>query len=136
MRLFLDANVLFSAAKSAGPMRELLSSLMHAGHELRADDYVVEEARRNLLLKVPQAAIQLDALLRIVSLSPGPAVVRTHVSLPLPSKDKPVMEAAIALKCDILVTGDKTHFGPLYGKVIDGVEVLSPAQTARKLLAS
>jgi hypothetical protein len=46
------------------------------------------------------------------------------------------MEAAIALKCDILVTGDKTHFGPLYGKVIDGVEVLSPAQTARKLLAS
>jgi hypothetical protein len=54
MRLFLDANVLFSAAKSAGPMRELLMSLVRADHDLRADDYVVEEARRNLALKNPK----------------------------------------------------------------------------------
>ena len=51
MRLFLDANVLFSAAKSDGPMRELLTRLARAGHELCADEYVLEEARRNLALK-------------------------------------------------------------------------------------
>jgi hypothetical protein len=46
------------------------------------------------------------------------------------------MEAAIALGCHVLVTGDKTHFGALYGKSVEGVEVLSPAQVAAKLLAA
>jgi uncharacterized protein len=134
MRLFLDANVLFSAAKSAGPMRELLTSLVRGGHELCADDYVVEEARRNLALKVPEAGSELDKILQIVTVSSGPAKVRPHASLPLPPKDQPVMEAAIRLACDILVTGDKTHFGALYGNSVEGVEVLSPAQVAAKLV--
>jgi predicted nucleic acid-binding protein len=134
MRLFLDANVLFSAAKSAGPMREMLISLVRRGHELHADEYVVEEPRRNLALKVPEAVGQLHDVLRVITVAAGPAKVRAHASLPLPDKDQPVMEAAIALACDILVTGDKSHFGALYGKSIEGVEVLSPAQVAGKLL--
>ena len=34
----------------------------------------------------------------------------------------------MALKCDALVTGDRTHFGAGYGKVFDGVTIYSPAQ--------
>ena len=47
MRIFLDANVLFSAAKSAGAIRLLLHALHAAGHRLVADEYVATEARRN-----------------------------------------------------------------------------------------
>jgi hypothetical protein len=45
-----------------------------------------------------------------------------------------VLEAAIRSGCDILVTGDRTHFGRLYGATIDGVEILAPAAVAGKLL--
>jgi hypothetical protein len=49
----------------------------------------------------------------------------------LPEKDRPVLVAAMALKCDALVTGDRTHFGPGYGKTFDGVTLYSPAQLAQ-----
>lgn len=55
MRVFLDANVLFSAAKSDGAVRQLLRLLVDGGHECWADGYVVAEARRNLIAKGPQA---------------------------------------------------------------------------------
>ena len=41
---------------------------------------------------------------------------------------------AIRHHCDILVTGDRTHFGQLYGKTIQGVSVLSPAMLAETVL--
>ena len=135
MRLFLDANVLFSAAKSDGPMRRLLALLRHDGHELCADDYGFEEAQRNLALKVPQALVELEAVMRLVSMPSGTARVRADSSWPLPPKDQPVLEGAIRHECEILVTGDKSHFGALYGKAIEGVTILSPAQVAAKLLS-
>jgi hypothetical protein len=63
MRIFLDANVLFSAAKTDGAVRRLLGLLVDAGHECWADAYVVEEARRNLMAKAPSRASVLDSLL-------------------------------------------------------------------------
>ena len=44
MRLFLDANILFSAAKSDGAVRRLLELLLARGHACWVDGYVVEEA--------------------------------------------------------------------------------------------
>ena len=43
MRVFLDANVLFSAAKSVGAVRELLKRLEESGHQCCVDAYVIEE---------------------------------------------------------------------------------------------
>lgn len=63
MRIFLDANVLFSAAKSDGPMRQLLGRLIDAGHECHVDGYVIDEARRNLVAKAPETEAVLRALL-------------------------------------------------------------------------
>ena len=116
-------------------MRRLLALLRHDGHELRADDYVLEEARRNLALKIPDALADLDAVMRLVSMRSGTARVRADSPWPLPAKDQPVLEAATRHECEILVTGDKTHFGALYGKAIEGVTILSPAQVAARLLA-
>lgn len=133
MRIFLDANILFSAAKTDGAVRHLLSLLVHGRHELWADGYVVEEARRNLGLKSPESIAALEALLKIVSLGPVAAPRGAGAALQLPEKDRPVLEAAIRHMCDILVTGDRTHFGRLYGSVVEGVEILAPAALAEKL---
>ena len=42
----MDANILFSAAKSDGAVRALVKLLLDEGHECCADAYVVAEARR------------------------------------------------------------------------------------------
>ena len=133
MRIFLDANVLFSAARSAGAIRQLVYALHAAGHILVADEYVATEARRNVAAKAgSEATSYLQALLTRIEVSPVqyPPTLQTNV-LWLPEKDRPVLVAAMALKCDALVTGDRTHFGPGYGKAFDGVTIYSPAQLAQ-----
>jgi hypothetical protein len=55
MRIFLDANILFSAGKSAGAMRGFLQTLKSDAPTLVADAYGVEEGRRNLEAKFPAA---------------------------------------------------------------------------------
>ena len=135
MRVFLDANILFSAAKSAGAVQQLLRNLMADSHHLVADDYVVTEARRNIAAKAgPQAVRDLDELLGQVSVGKMQMVAAPEaMSDWLPEKDRPVLQAAIGLGCDVLVTGDRTHFGPGFGKSYGGVTVYSPALLAAVL---
>ena len=135
MRVFLDANILFSAAKSDGAIRQLLRNLTLAKHTLVADGYVQAEAQRNIAAKADAQAVRdLDALLSQVEVSAvqfaqsSPAL--QAAALWLPEKDRPVLLAAMALTCDVLVTGDSTHFGPGYGKRFEGVMVCSPRQLA------
>jgi hypothetical protein len=47
-----------------------------------------------------------------------------------------VLAAAIALDCDALVTGDRTHFGAGYGRAFGGVTIHSPRSLAEMLLVS
>lgn len=49
-------------------------------------------------------------------------------------KDAPVLAAAIASGADVLVTGDRMHFGHLFGRRGRGVKVLSPADALGLLL--
>lgn len=134
MRVFLDANVLFSAAKSDGAVRELLRRLLQAGHVLCADAYVVEEARRNLLQKGEGAVTTLEELLASVAVAPyrRRELPRT-VAERLDAKDQAVLSAAVGMECDVLVTGDRTHFGALYGHVLLGVRIESPRSLADTL---
>jgi predicted nucleic acid-binding protein len=135
MRIFFDANVLFSAAKSDGAVRQLLALLIDAGHECWADGYVVEEARRNLLAKAPEGVQVLDAFLARMNLAATQSISETiDAALVLPEKDRPVLVAAIRLKCDVLVTGDRTHFGTFYGTRLGGVAIHSPRSLATTLL--
>ena len=135
MRIFLDANILFSAARADGAIRQLLALCEAAGHELWADAYVLEEARRNLAAKIPAGLPVLKAMATRISIG---GLIAGNSLLPdtmaLPEKDRPVLAAAIHHRCDILVTGDRTHFGPLYGTTIRGVTVLSPAMLAESIL--
>ncbi len=136
MRIFLDANILFSAAKSDGSVRELLARLHAAGHTLCADAYVVAEARRNLEDKGANALKAFMALLAKFEVAPFQASESPpDVTAMLPENDRPVLAAAIRLGCDALVTGDRTHFGVLYGKVVGGVKIHSPFSLAQDLLS-
>lgn len=134
MRIFLDANILFSAARADGAIRHLLALCEEDGHELWADAYVFEEARRNLAAKTPAGLPVLEAMAARISIS---GLIAGNSLLPdtmvLPEKDRPVLAAAIHHRCDILVTGDRTHFGPLYGSTIRGVTILSPAMLAESI---
>lgn len=130
LRIFLDANILFSACRSDGAIRKLLQRLEEDGHALMADSYVTEEARRNLLAKAPaDASLVLQALEARLEVAPA-QTGRLDPELDLSwleSKDQPVLLAAIALRSDVLVTGDKAHFGPAYGHAFRGVLVCPPA---------
>jgi hypothetical protein len=136
MRIFLDADLLFSAAKGDGAVRRLLTLLVEAGHECWADGYVVEEARRNLAAKAPEGVPALSALLARMHLAAAQAHPATsEAATALPEKDRPVLAAAVRLECDALVTGDRTHFGAFYGKTLGGVRIYSPRLLAEALVA-
>ena len=136
MRIFLDANILFSAARADGAMRTLLTLLRGRSHRLVASQSVLIEASRNLERKATAVALSdLDAIQSTLEISNREHGDRsaTHTAW-LPTKDRHVLAAAIALKCDALITGDKTHFGSGYGERFGNVLILSPRMAAETLL--
>ena len=135
MRIFLDANILFSAARADGAIRRLLVLLDKAKHTCWVDGFVIEEARRNLAAKSPSGLPELDTLIeRLHRIPTQPRNFDLEAMLPLPEKDRPVLAAAIQSKCHALVTGDRTHFGALFGKSLHGVAIYSPGSLAEQLL--
>lgn len=122
-RLFLDANVLFSAAyRSDARLRELWAA---KDVKLVTSSYAVEEARRNL--NSPEQREELEKLMRKMEvLASSPA--ERPVTINLPQKDRPILLAAIESKADYLITGDFTHFGKYYGKTVEGVLILTPSE--------
>lgn len=90
--------------------------------------YAIEEAWRNLALDRPPALTRLQRLTtKLTVINPRQGLnLPAHVRLD--AKDQPILLAAIHAKADYLVTGDGRHFGHLYGKRVDGVMVLRPAQ--------
>jgi predicted nucleic acid-binding protein len=125
-RIFLDANVLFSAVFLENSGLARLWQLEDA--ELLSSAYAVEEARRNLVLGRPPAVIRLERLTPKLTLVDPPGDLKLPAGVRLDSKDRPILLAAIHGKADFLLTGDGRHFGHLYGKRIEGVMVLRPAQ--------
>jgi hypothetical protein len=63
MRIFLDANILFSAANPSSAIRQLLNMARTAGHECWADEHVIREAHRNLFLKQRERIPDFERLL-------------------------------------------------------------------------
>ena len=123
--IFLDANVLFSAAyRSDAGLRKLWRL---AGVRIVTSAYAVEEARRNL--SQPPQHRELDELLGCVEVVPT-AAPTDHLlfsRVELPNKDRPVLLAAIGVGATHLLTGDFWHYmGPYRGKRIQRVLILSP----------
>jgi len=122
--LFLDANVLFSAAyrEQSGILKlwEIKSAT------LVSSAYAVEEARRNLNTESQKERLE-KLVTRLKNICPF------HVNLDLPDnieireKDRPILMSAIVSKADFLITGDVRDFGKFYCKKIRGVMILPPS---------
>lgn len=132
MRVFLDANLIFSAAQTASPSRQFIETLArHA--TLITHPAVWLEAERNLHAKRPGWLDGLASLKPLLYFHTG---VAACPDAGLPAKDQPVLAAAIASRADRLVTGDRTHFGPLFGQSIQGVKILSTQMMADEMQAN
>ena len=123
-RVFLDANVLFSAAYRADS--GLLRLWELRGVTLVTSDYAVEEARRNLRESDQRAALngivgRTEIVRGTFDGVPLPRSVR------LPEDDKPILRAAIAAGCNSLLTGNLRDFGPYLEKTVGGVLIQRPA---------
>ncbi len=126
-RLSLDANVLFSAAYR--PSAGLLQFWKLKNVILCSSRYALEEARINLTEETQRR--RLARLAKSIQLfDPIPHELTRRI--PLPDKDVPILLAAIEARATYLITGDVRHFGPFFGKAIEGILVLSPADYLKK----
>jgi predicted nucleic acid-binding protein len=137
MRVFLDANVLFSAAyRDTGSVRVFFEIAARGVCSLVASPYAIEEARRNIAMRYPDRAAALEALAARIEAcrEPSPETVAKALGAGLPAKDAPILAAAVEAGCHILVTGDRTHFGKLYGRRWNGTAVMLPADAVELLI--
>src|SRR5215813_13907560 len=126
-RLFLDANVLFSAAyrSKAGllqlwKLKDVVLCTSHyaaEGARLNLSDHVQRHRLAKLLLAVQFCDAWERELPRGIS---------------LPEKDAPILLAAIEVRATHLLTGDVRHFGPYFGKTIEGVLIMLPGEYLRR----
>jgi predicted nucleic acid-binding protein len=124
IRLFLDANVLVSAAWKDGSKVCRLWQII--GVELLTSNFVVAECLRNLPRDEQQSRfVQLLLALRVLNFEKLP---RLESPPPLPEKDQHVLAAAVLARADFLVTGDRKHFGAWYGGSVCGIRVEPPAR--------
>ena len=110
MRVFLDANILFTAAHNPKGKAALVIELGEAGiWRLATSPYAAEEARRNIARKFPACNESLDAILQNI------VPVSDDQEIPCPAglaeKDRPIFRAARACRADVLLTGDLRDFG-------------------------
>lgn len=121
-RLFLDANVLFSAAYR--PDSGLRRLWILPDVQWVTSEYAAEEARVNLADDTQRQ--RLNKLLRETIFVPAMPAATLPGDLDLPEKDRPILLAAIEARATHLLTGDKLHFGKLFGRDTSGVRILPP----------
>ena len=126
-QFFLDANILFSAARDPAGRSATLITLAHHAHALVATSaYAIEEARRNLALKASSALPRLDQLVRHLRVVPdaAPDLVRQVAARHLvPLADAPILAAAVRAHAECLVTGDRRHFGHVMDRHVSDLPV-------------
>jgi len=124
-RLFLDANILFSAAyRSDAGVQRLWTA---PNSELVTSDYAIEEATRNLADADQRE--RLDGLLESVEIVPSRVLdpdLRGNVQLR--DKDWPILSGAVAAGATRLITGDVRDFGSYFGQKVLGILILPPSK--------
>lgn len=96
----------------------------------------MEEALTNLQAKRPATVPVLVTLLDGIGFVPAPP---SELSEALEGRvtdpdDVPVLAGALYAGADLLVTGNRRHFGKLYGEKVGGCLVLPPTEALEFLL--
>lgn len=129
-RIFLDANVLFSAAYGSPGIQRLWDMARNGQCKIIASAYVIEEARRNL--ESPEHLSRLERLIEEIEVVP-----ESDPEMPCPialaEKDRPVVIAAIQAGATHLLTGDLKHFRSHLGQVVQGLRIQTPREYLNRL---
>lgn len=132
MRVFLDTNVLASAAATRGLCADVLREVL-TSHELLTSAQVLSELKRVLRTKFGVAQDLIDDF---ISLMREDTVLAEPGQLPTveiqDQDDLPILSAAISAEADVFVTGDKEILD--IGR-IEKLAILSPRQFWEKLKA-
>ena len=136
MRVFLDANVLFSASLFARGNAPLLVEIGRAGGcRLLTSPMTLQEAGRNPARKAPQALDRFKHVQAVIELVLDASADLLLWAQGLPVKVAPILAAAVLARADLLVMGDRRHFGPLFGRTLQGVRLLALADGLAAVLA-
>jgi putative PIN family toxin of toxin-antitoxin system len=132
MKVFLDTNVLVSAAATRGLCSDVLREVF-ASHELFISDQVLAELRRVLGLKFGVSQDLIDDFIWLLEQDSIPAQPAQLPRIELKDRDDlAIVGAAITGGVEVLVTGDKEL---LDLKRIANLEILSPRQFWERLKA-
>ena len=132
MRVFLDTNVLASAAATRGLCADVLREVL-ASHELLISAHVLRELRRVLRNKFGVEQDLIDEFIWLMSQDNVLARPRKIPNVEIQDQDDlPILSAAISAQADVFVTGDKEILD--IGQ-IENLAILSPRQFWEKLKA-
>ncbi len=129
MRVFLDANVLFSASNLGSNIAQLVEWLVTEASAVTSD-LACAEARRNLALKRADWLPAFEQLLRRIEQVPSALF---DLPVTLDEKDQPLLCAAFRAGCTHFATGDRRDFGHLFDKTVLGVQVVDLLRLAELL---
>ena len=110
-RVFLDANVIFSAALGGESFTQLWSTRTAGLATFCTSPQCVDEARRNLTLKKPHALARLETVFLDIELVDPPLAALPWAEGKLPEDDSWVVAAAVGCNANVLLTGNTRHFG-------------------------
>ena len=128
MRAFLDSNVLVSGIAFGGNEHALLLLTFTSDHTFVTSDDVQEEAMQVLRATFPRFREEAHEILSLVRAEVVPqdsyaARLQDFPRLRDPN-DAHVLAAALASRCDLLITGDKDLL--VLGQV-EGLRIVKPA---------
>ena len=126
MRIFLDSSVLLSACGSEKSLSRLIAEIApDRGWHLISASYCRAETIKNLGKLGAEAALRWPDIQSKVEWVPNALTSRKPLLLTA-SKDKPVLISALAAKCEVLLTLDKSDFGIVLGTTVYGMRVHTP----------
>lgn len=111
MRVFIDSNIIISAMVYDRNELEIIERLKLKVHNLVISDHVHEEVFRVMLEKFPEYMALVDEFIRLSAMEivPSGKYMDTidQFGMVRDNNDRHILAAAVAGKCDMIITGDK-----------------------------
>jgi len=115
-RVFLDANVIFSAAMGGASFTALWDAMGRGLLTVCTSPQCVDEAQRNVLRKRPDIYARLLTRLADVTVVAAPLAKVPWAESLLPDDDAWVLAGAVEAGAAVLLTGNTRHFGALMAR--------------------
>lgn len=122
----MDSSVMLSACGSSKSLSRLITQIApERGWHLISANYCRAETSKNIVKLGAEAVLRWPEMQTEVEWVPNALTSRKPLLLAA-SKDKPVLISALAAKCDVLLTLDRTDFALLLGTTVYGMGVSTP----------